>query len=189
MAIARPYRPDSTGTAHGDRRPVTVFARSRSAICGWLSTGPLRLPCALGRGGRSFTKREGDGATPSGIWRPMLVLYRPDRTNRPRTGLPTRSLRPDDGWCDAVGDRNYNRHVRHPYPASAEKLWRSDGVYDVIVVLDHNTRPRVRGAGSAIFIHLARPHFLPTEGCIALTRRDLLLVLAILGRGSRIAVA
>jgi L,D-peptidoglycan transpeptidase YkuD (ErfK/YbiS/YcfS/YnhG family) len=117
------------------------------------------------------------------------VLYRPDRLKRPRTGLPTRPLRPDDGWCDAVGDRNYNRHVRHPYPASAERLWRSDGVYDVIVVLDHNTRPRVRGAGSAIFVHLARPDLTPTEGCIALSRRDLLLVLAKLGRGTRLAVA
>ena len=151
--------------------------------------GPLVLPCALGRGGRSWTKREGDGATPSGAWRPLAVLYRADRAGRPRTALPVRRLRPDDGWCDAVGDRNYNRHVHHPYPASAERLWRSDGVYDVIVVLDHNTRPRVQRAGSAIFMHLARPHFPPTEGCIALTRRDLLLLLSRLGPRMRIAIA
>jgi L,D-peptidoglycan transpeptidase YkuD (ErfK/YbiS/YcfS/YnhG family) len=189
MAITRPYRRYSTGTALGYQRTLQVFARSRSATWGRLRVGWLQVPCALGRGGRSHTKREGDGATPSGTWRPKLVLYRPDRLKRPRTGLPTRPLRPDDGWCDAVGDRNYNRHVRHPYPASAERLWRSDGVYDVIVVLDHNTRPRVRGAGSAIFVHLARPDLTPTEGCIALSRRDLLLVLAKLGRGTRLAVA
>jgi len=87
-----------------------------------------------------------------------------------------------------VANRNYNRHVRHPYPASAERLWRGDVIYDVIVVLDHNTRPRVRGAGSAIFIHLARPHFTPTEGCIALTRRDLLLLIARLGSHTRLLI-
>jgi L,D-peptidoglycan transpeptidase YkuD (ErfK/YbiS/YcfS/YnhG family) len=118
----------------------------------------------------------------------MLVLYRPDRMMRPRSGLPTRALRPDDGWCDAVGDRNYNRRVRHPYPASAERLWRSDHVYDAIVVLDYNTRPRVQGAGSAIFIHLARPQFQPTEGCIALARRDLLLLIARLGPHTRLSI-
>jgi L,D-peptidoglycan transpeptidase YkuD (ErfK/YbiS/YcfS/YnhG family) len=189
MAITRPYRRDSTGTRLGYQRVVQVFSRSGSATRGWVCVGPLLLPCALGRGGRSYSKREGDGATPSGIWQPLQVIYRPDRSKRPQTGLPTRPMRPDDGWCDAVENRNYNRHVRHPYPASAERLWRSDSIYDVIVVLDHNTRPRVRGAGSAIFIHLARPHFAPTEGCIALTRRDLLLVLARLGRGTRLAVA
>ena len=188
MAITRPYRRDSTGTKLGYQRVLQVFGRSRSATCGWVRAGPLELPCALGRRGRSYFKREGDGATPSGLWRAMLVLYRPDRTNRPRTGVPTRPLRPNDGWCDAVANRNYNRHVRHPYPASAERLWRGDGIYDVIVVLDHNTRPRVRGAGSAIFIHLARPHFTPTEGCIALTRRDLLLLIARLGSHTRLLI-
>ena len=163
MAIPRPHRRDSTGTGIGYQHVLHVFSRSRTATRGWIRAGPLLLPCALGRGGRSCTKREGDGATPSGTWRVKQVLYRRDRLMRPRSGLPTRPLRPDDGWCDAVGNRNYNRHVRHPYPASAERLWRSDGVYDVIVVLDHNTRPRVQRAGSAIFIHLARRRF-PADG-------------------------
>ena len=188
MAIPRPRQRDSTGTGLGYQRVLRVHARSRTATLGWIRAGPLLLPCALGRGGRSCVKREGDGATPSGIWRATLVLYRPDRMMRPRSGLPTRPLRPDDGWCDAVGDRNYNRHVRHPYPASAERLWRSDGVYDAIIILDHNTRPRVQGAGSAIFIHLARPQFQPTEGCIALARRDLLLLLARLGPHTRLLI-
>ena len=69
MAIPRPYPGDSTGTAFGYRRVLRVFARSRTATRGWVRAGPLLLPCALGRGGRSWTKREGDGATPSGIWR------------------------------------------------------------------------------------------------------------------------
>ena len=188
MAIPRPHHPDSTGTRLGYQRILRVFVRSRATTRGWVRAGPLLLPCAIGRGGATFFKREGDGATPCGTWRATLVLYRRDRTMRPRSGLPTRPLRPDDGWCDDVANRNYNRHVRHPYPASAERLWRSDGVYDVIVVLDHNTRPRVRGAGSAIFIHLARRHYAPTEGCIALARRDLQLLLLRMGPRTRLAI-
>ena len=87
--------------------------------------------------------------------------------------LPARAIRPDDGWCDASADRNYNRPVRHPYSASAERLWRSDGLYDLVVVLAYNERPRVRGRGSAIFMHVARPGYAPTEGCIALARAHL----------------
>jgi len=100
-----------------------------------------------------------------------------------------RAIKPDDGWCDATGDRNYNRWVQHPYPASAERLWRKDALYDVIVVLDHNRRPRVQGAGSAIFMHLARPGYRPTEGCVAFAHRHLLLVIAAARRSTRVVIA
>jgi L,D-peptidoglycan transpeptidase YkuD (ErfK/YbiS/YcfS/YnhG family) len=118
----------------------------------------------------------------------MAVLYRPDRVPRPATGLPVRRLSPHDGWCDAPADRNYNRPVRHPYPASAERLWREDGLYDVVVVLSHNARPRVRGCGSAVFMHVARPGYAPTEGCIALRREHLSRLLERLGRGAKVWV-
>ena len=144
---------------------------------GWLKLGNLTVPCALGRAGIRVRKREGDGATPAGAWPLLCVLYRADRLGRPRTILPTRPLRRDDGWCDAPGDRNYNRLVRHPYPASAERLWRADALYDVLVVLDYNECPRVRGRGSAIFMHVARSDYAPTEGCIALAREHLVRLL------------
>jgi L,D-peptidoglycan transpeptidase YkuD (ErfK/YbiS/YcfS/YnhG family) len=188
MAIRRRVDKASEDLEQAYGRGLRVGGRSRSAMRGWLRLGSLVLPCALGRGGRSFRKREGDGATPSGVWETVAVLYRADRIRRPRTALPVRPLKPDDGWCDDVGDRNYNRAVRHPYPASAERLWRQDSLYDVIVVLDHNRRPRVQGAGSAIFMHLATPGYRPTEGCVALSKRDLLLVLAA-GRGTRVVIA
>jgi L,D-peptidoglycan transpeptidase YkuD (ErfK/YbiS/YcfS/YnhG family) len=116
------------------------------------------------------------------------VLYRADRVRRPQTRLPLRPIRPEDGWCDDPADRNYNRPVRHPYPASAERLWRADHLYDVVVVLTHNARPRVRGGGSAVFMHLARPEYTPTEGCIALRRAHLLQLLRRLGPGARVRV-
>jgi L,D-peptidoglycan transpeptidase YkuD (ErfK/YbiS/YcfS/YnhG family) len=92
--------------------------------------------------------------------------------------LPTRPVGRRDGWCDATGDRNYNRRVTHPYPVSAERLWRDDHVYDIVIVTSHNMRPRVQGGGSAVFMHLARPGYTPTEGCVALGERDLRLLLA-----------
>jgi L,D-peptidoglycan transpeptidase YkuD (ErfK/YbiS/YcfS/YnhG family) len=159
-----------------------------SACRGVVKLGSLTFPCALGRSGCRVLKREGDGATPIGRWRLREVLYRPDRVRRPRTALPVRPIGTRDGWCDAAADRNYNRPVRHPYPASAERLWRQDEIYDVVVVLGHNDRPRMRGRGSAIFMHVARPGYAPTQGCIALARAHLLRLLERLGPGAGIAV-
>lgn len=116
------------------------------------------------------------------------LLYRGDRRLPPRTGVPIRAIKPTDGWCDDPVDRNYNRRVSHPYPASAEHLVRDDHLYDLVVVLGHNDRPRRRGCGSAVFMHLARPDFAPTAGCVALSARDLRLVLERVGPGTRIVV-
>jgi L,D-peptidoglycan transpeptidase YkuD (ErfK/YbiS/YcfS/YnhG family) len=135
--------------------------------------------CAIGRGGvkPESEKREGDGATPTGVFPLRRVLYRPDRLARPKTELPVRPLAPDDGWCDDPADPNYNRPVKLPYAASHECLWRDDGIYDVIVVLGHNDDPPVPDMGSAIFLHVARPDYGPTQGCVALALPDLLEVL------------
>lgn len=140
---------------------------------GLAAFGPRVVLCALGAAGPIAVKREGDGGTPAGRWRLTQVLYRADRLARPRTRLPVRAISPRDGWCDDPHDRNYNRPVRLPYPASAEAMWRDDPVYDIVVILDHNTRPRARGRGSAVFIHLAREGFPPTAGCVALPEREL----------------
>ena len=171
------------------RLTLQVRAVSCRSTIGHVTTGLGRWRCALGRSGRGVNKREGDGATPCGVWQLEHVLYRPDRGLPPRTRLPVRALRPSDGWCDAPADRNYNRWVRLPYPASTEALWRADDVYDLIVVLSHNRRPRRQGCGSAIFLHLARPGYPPTQGCIALSSRDLRRVLALASVGSRLIIA
>jgi L,D-peptidoglycan transpeptidase YkuD (ErfK/YbiS/YcfS/YnhG family) len=123
-----------------------------------------------------------------GLFTLCEVLYRPDRVQRPRLGLPVRVMRRSDGWCDDVDDGNYNRKVRLPYTASAETLWRDDRIYDVIVVLDHNRRPRSKGCGSAIFMHVAHPDYAPTAGCIALSLGDLRRLLGLLGRATAVYV-
>lgn len=170
------------------RRIAIVSGRSAAAPRGVVRLGVLNLPCALGRGGRRTRKREGDGATPAGCWTLVRVLYRADRVKRPATRLPVKSIGRSDGWCDAPADRNYNRFVRLPYPASAESLWRTDHLYDVVVVLSHNSKPRVRGSGSAIFMHIARTGYAPTEGCVALRRQHLLMLLRRLGAHAALRV-
>ena len=144
--------------------------------------------CAVGPGGVSSNKREGDGATPAGGFALRRVLYRPDRLARPETGLPVTALRPEDGWCDDPDDAAYNRPVRLPYAASHERLWRDDGIYDVIVVLGHNDDPPVPGRGSAVFLHVARPDYGPTAGCVALALPDLREVLRQADTSSRVCV-
>lgn len=169
-------------------RPIFLQSLSGRSTMGTLVIGPLRFKCALGRTGRKCVKREGDGATPRGTYALRRVFFRPDRSRRPTTGLPVAPLGPSDGWCDSPGDRNYNRRIRHPYPASAEVMWRTDHLYDIVVVTSHNERPRIQRAGSAVFIHLAREGYLPTEGCIALERGDMLKLLSRLGRNARVRI-
>jgi L,D-peptidoglycan transpeptidase YkuD (ErfK/YbiS/YcfS/YnhG family) len=134
-----------------------------------------RVRCALGPAGvtAAAAKREGDGKSPAGAWPLRRVLWRPDRRPAPDTALPAQPLALQDGWCDDPADPAYNRPVTLPYPASAERLWRDDDVYDLIVILGHNDDPVVPGAGSAVFLHLARPDYAPTQGCVALAARDL----------------
>jgi L,D-peptidoglycan transpeptidase YkuD (ErfK/YbiS/YcfS/YnhG family) len=162
-----------------------------TARSGGVVTSPtLQVPCVFGRSGlvAAADKREGDGATPIGVWPLRRVLYRADRVQAPETALPATPIEVDDGWCDAPGDPAYNRQVTHPYPASAEELWRDDGLYDIIVVLGHNDDPVVDGAGSAIFWHCMAEDGRPTEGCIAVPRDDLAALLAQAEPGDAIEV-
>ncbi|MEL7544836.1 MAG: L,D-transpeptidase family protein, partial [Pseudomonadota bacterium] len=162
-------------------RVAHVQQRSARDTRGVLSFGAMTIPCALGRSGVVALKREGDGASPRGLWSIREIYYRADRVARPATDLPVRRLRPDQAWCDVSGDRNYNRLVRLPYSVLDERLWRKDGLYDIIGVLSHNVRPRVQGLGSAIFLHVAREGYLPTAGCVALALEDLQRLLAYRG--------
>ena len=163
--------------AAAPREVARLYLLAADRSLGVVQYGHWRLPCTIGPSGVLSRKREGDGATPFGLFPIRKVLFRPDRLRRPRTGLPLAALRPDDGWCDETGDRNYNCKVALPYAASAEPLWRADDLYDIVVVLGFNDAPRSQGAGSAIFMHVARPDMGPTSGCLALRQGDLLKLL------------
>lgn len=163
---------------------VTV---TRKGVLRW---NDQERPAAIGKGGfiAADAKREGDGASPIGEWPLRYVYFRPDRLSAPKTEFSVQTIAPNLGWCDAPSDPNYNRAVTHPYPASAERMWRDDELYDVVVVLGHNDDPVVPGAGSAIFLHCARPDYAPTEGCIALKRDDLLELLKTARPGDSLAI-
>ena len=133
-------------------------------------------------------KREGDGATPRGSFRPLRLWWRADRMPPPRTLLPLRRIAPADAWCEDSADRRYNHPVHRLPGERGDRLWRQDRLYDLIVEIDHNTRPRTAGRGSAVFIHVARPGFQPTAGCIALDPRRLYLLLRRLGPKTRIDI-
>jgi len=163
--------------------PLAGCRPARLLADGW------SIPCAIGAGGVVTRKREGDHATPAGCWPLRMLYYRADRLARPATGLPARAIDRRDGWCDAPRNPYYNRAVTLPFPASAEMLWRDDGVYDLIVPLGVNDAPVCPARGSAVFLHIARADFSPTEGCVAISRRDLLALLPRLDRGTRLLVA
>ncbi len=155
---------------------------------GYIVAGSAIFPCALGRSGIRTLKREGDGATPRAALPLRSVLYRADRIAKPRTLLPRRAIRPSDAWCDDVADRRYNRLIARPPGEAEERLMREDRLYDVVVELGWNDAPVIRGRGSAIFWHLARPGFTPTAGCIAVERHVFARVLPRLARHCRILV-
>jgi L,D-peptidoglycan transpeptidase YkuD (ErfK/YbiS/YcfS/YnhG family) len=169
-------------------RRIAVRTRPGDRTKGVLIAGPWQLPVALGRSGIKANKREGDGATPRGRFRLVRLWWRPDRAPRPRTLLPVRRIGPDDGWCEDPADRHYNRPIPLMAGQSGDRLRREDRLYDLIIEIDHNTRPRISGRGSAVFIHVARPGFAPTAGCVALRAAILQRLLERLGPKTSILI-
>ncbi len=167
---------------------MTIF---RARADGQMAWDGRQVRCALGKAGviAAADKREGDNKSPLGLWPIRRVLYRPGvYPNGPVTSLPTQPIASDDGWCDAPGDPAYNQPVKLPYPASAERLWRDDAVYDLVVILGHNDDPPAAGLGSAIFLHLARDGYPGTEGCVALARENVEALLAAAKPGDAVEI-
>jgi L,D-peptidoglycan transpeptidase YkuD (ErfK/YbiS/YcfS/YnhG family) len=169
-------------------RNIEVRPRPGRRSQGLMRAGPLTIPVALGRGGIKANKREGDGGTPRGRFRPLRLWWRPDRLRRPQNVLPSRRINQSAAWSEDPADRNYNRPVTRSANEPGDRLWRSDGLYDLFIEIDHNFRPRVAGRGSAVFIHVARPGFAPTAGCVALRFKDLLWLSKRIGPKTRITI-
>ncbi len=167
---------------------IRIRAAAGNPRRGWLTAGGRTVPVALGRGGIKANKREGDGATPKGTFRPRQLWWRADRHPRPQTFLPIRAIGPEDAWCEDPASRHYNRPVRRDRDRDGDRLRRDDHLYDFIVEIDHNSTPRIRGRGSAVFLHLARGNFGPTAGCVSMTRSAMLRLLRRLGPGTKIVI-
>jgi L,D-peptidoglycan transpeptidase YkuD (ErfK/YbiS/YcfS/YnhG family) len=148
---------------------------------GVLLAGTRAIPVVLGRTSVAANKREGDGATPRGRFRLLRLWWRADRAPRPRTLLAAQHIDPGLAWCENPADSRYNRPFRRSANEPGDRLWRDDHLYDLVIEISHNTRPRVAGRGSAVFIHVARPDRSATAGCVALGAKDLRRLLDRLG--------
>jgi L,D-peptidoglycan transpeptidase YkuD (ErfK/YbiS/YcfS/YnhG family) len=167
---------------------IRIHAAAGNPCRGWLMARDQTIPVALGRGGIRANKREGDGGTPKGTFRPRQLWWRADRHPRPRTFLPVRAIGPQDAWCEDPASRHYNQPMRLDRGSGGDRLQRDDQLYDFIIEIDHNTHPRIAGRGSAVFLHLARPDFSPTAGCVSMTRAAMLRLLARLGPETKIVI-
>jgi L,D-peptidoglycan transpeptidase YkuD (ErfK/YbiS/YcfS/YnhG family) len=170
---------------------LVVTAQPRIASqkpLGRLQAGATTFVCAIGATSISHHKREGDKATPVGHFRLIEGFFKPGVGGRPATLLPIHPIRRTLGWCEDPAAPAYNRPINLPSRVGHETMWRDDGVYDFVIVLDYNLRPRRRFLGSAIFLHCARPGFSPTGGCVALNAADLRKLLPRLARGAKLIV-
>ena len=174
--------------SNGPLPTIRVRAAAGNPRRGWLTAAALTIPVALGRGGIKADKREGDGGTPRGTFQPRQLWWRADRHPRPKTHLPIRAIRPEDGWCEDPSSRHYNQAIRLEGDQGGDRLTRDDHLYDFIIEIDHNTSPRVAGRGSAVFLHLARADFSPTAGCVSMTRSAMLRLLERLGPQTQIMI-
>ena len=136
--------------------------------------------CAIGKNGTIEKKIEGDGYTPLGTYLIKEVFYRSDRVNLPNISFPTTAIKSNFGWCDDITSKEYNKLIKFPFKESAERLFRSDNIYDIICVLNYNLNPIVKNKGSAIFLHIARDDYSGTQGCVAISEKNLVLLLTMI---------
>ena len=148
-----------------------------------------KIKCALGKRGITSKKREGDGKTPIGTYKLNSIFYRKDRISKIKTTLKKIVIKKNMGWCDDVTSKHYNKMIRFPFNQSAEKLWLENNIYDVIIVINYNLKPVIKNKGSAIFLHIAKRNFLQTEGCIAITKKNIILLASKINNNTKITVS
>ena len=137
-----------------------------------------KIKCAVGKRGITLKKLEGDNKTPSGIFKFNNIFYRKDRIPKIKAYLPKIIIKKNMGWCDDSNSKFYNKLIKFPFDFRAEKLWISENIYDVIIIINYNTENIVKKRGSAIFLHIAKKNYTPTKGCIAISKRDMNIVIS-----------
>ena len=140
----------------------------------FISYNNYKAKCAVGKRGISIKKKEGDFITPKGTFKIREIFYRKDRVQNLITRIKKTVIRKNMGWCDDPKSSKYNKLIYFPFKYRAEKLYRSENIYDIILVLNFNMNPVKKNKGSAIFIHVAKKNFQPTQGCIALNKFELI---------------
>ena len=154
---------------------------------GYLKYKKFKFRCALGKAGIKNKIKEGDNITPKGTYEVIKLFYRSDKISKIKTILKKVKIKKDMGWCDDVGSKFYNKQIKLPSIFSHEKLYRKDDIYDLVVVLNYNFKPVIKNKGSAIFIHVTNK-YKPTRGCIALKKSDLIKLLSLIKKNTKIKI-
>jgi len=155
---------------------------------GYLKYKNLKFRCSYGKGGIGKKRREGDNITPKGTYKIATIYYRKDRIKKVSSNYKLIKIKRNMGWCDDPKNRSYNKLIKLPFKGSHEKLYRADRIYDLIAVLNYNMNPIIKNKGSAIFIHVAKKKFNKTAGCLALRKRDLIVLLANIKKNTKIRI-
>ena len=138
-----------------------------------LTLDKYRIKCAIGKRGIGHKKRECDKITPKGKFKIKTILYRKDRVSHFKSKITTLPITKVMGWCDDPKSKKYNKLIKLPFKGSAEKLYKEDNTYDIILVLNYNFNPIQKGKGSTIFLHVASKNYKSTLGCIAVSKFNL----------------
>jgi len=137
-----------------------------------------KIKCAIGKRGITRKKLEGDNKTPAGIYKFNLIFYRKDRISKIKVNMSKEPIKKNMGWCDDSNSKLYNKLIKFPFNYRAEKLWLSNSSFDIIIIINYNTRPIIKKKGSAIFLHIVKKNYKPTKGCIAVSKKDMNLLLS-----------
>ena len=144
----------------------------------FLYLNEYKIKCAIGKRGITSKKSEGDNKTPSGIFQFKTIFYRKDRVRKIKTILQKIVIKKNMGWCDDSNSKFYNKLIKFPFIFKAEKLWLRENTYDILLIINYNTKHIVRQKGSAIFLHIAKRYYTPTRGCVAISKRDMNLLIS-----------
>ena len=155
----------------------------------YLSLGDYKVKCAIGKRGISNKKKEGDLTTPKGVYRIKGIFYRKDKVKKLKSIIKKKVIKKNMGWCDDPKSKDYNKLIKYPFKYNSEKLFRSDNIYDIIVVLDFNMNPTKKNKGSAIFIHVAKKNLSPTKGCVAIKKKELKKIVRLMSKKVKIIIS
>jgi len=147
-----------------------------------------KLKCCIGKSGLTSSKKEGDLATPKGLYKLGLIYYRKDRIGSLKCKIRKKVIKKNMGWCNDIKSKKYNKQIFFPFKYRAEKLFRKDKNYDIFINIKYNHFPIMKGKGSAIFLHLTNKNYKPTSGCIALLKKDFLKVIPLINKKTKIAI-
>ena len=148
-----------------------------------------KLKCSIGKSGITNLKKEGDLATPRGVFKLGFLYYRKDRNKSFVSKIKKRIIKKNMGWCNDSRSKKYNQEIHFPSKYGAEKLYRKDKIYDILINIKYNHSPIIKGKGSAIFLHLTNNKYKPTKGCVAIQKKDFLKILPFINRNTKISIS